>query len=202
MNLPVRSASDARPGLPLPEAPALVAGSGRAVLLDPDGVFEALPVAEAARRLHRLAPPLVVHAPATFRRLGIPRLPAYDLLELFAFVLPAHPAAPSPRGLALALAEDPPEPGLEAAAALLPRLAAALLGRLAASRAMPGSERAAALAALMGKAGWGWAPFVMVALGRPTEPPSPEGLRAWRRLPEWEEKARSPSGEEIGRAHV
>ncbi|HTU54101.1 MAG TPA: ATP-dependent DNA helicase, partial [Acetobacteraceae bacterium] len=192
MNLPVRSASDARPGLLLPEAPALVAGSDRAVLLDPDGVFEVLPAAEAARRLHRLAPPLVVHAPATFRRLGISRLPAYDLLELFAFVLPARAAAPSPRGLAVALAEDPPGPGLEAAAALLPRLAAALLGRLAAARALPGSDNAAALAALMGKAGWGWAPFVMAALGRPAEPASPEGLRAWRRLPEWEEKAPPP----------
>ncbi len=175
----------------LPDAPTLVAAPGHAALLDPDGVLHTLAAAEVARRLRHLPPPMLVHAPATFRRLGLARMPAYDLLELFAFVLPARPAAPSPRGLALALGEEEVG-GLEAQAALLPRLAAALLGRLAAARGLAGNANAAGLASLMGRAGWGWAPFVMAALGRPAEPPSPEGMRAWRRLPEWEETAPPP----------
>ncbi len=169
-----------------------MAAHGRAALLDPDGVLHSLSAEEAAHKLRRLPPPLLVHAPATFRRLGMPRLPCQDLLDLFAFVLPAHPAAPSPRGLALALGEIAPGRGLEAEAALLPRLAEMLLERLAAARAMPRNENAAGLAALMGRAGWGWARFVMAALDRPSEPPSPEGLRVWRRLPEWEESAPPP----------
>ncbi|HUA78135.1 MAG TPA: ATP-dependent DNA helicase, partial [Acetobacteraceae bacterium] len=192
MNLPVSLAPSSRPSLYLPDAPVLVAAPGRAVLLDPDGELHALPAAEAARRLRRLPPPLLVHAPATFRRLGVARLPAYDLLELFAFALPAHHAAPSPRGLALVLGLAPAGHGLEAEAALLPQIAAALLERIAAARAMPANANAAGLAALMGRAGWGWAPFVMAALGRPHEPPAPDGLRAWRRLAEWEEDAPPP----------
>jgi ATP-dependent DNA helicase DinG len=219
-------ATQAHPSLLLPDAPSLVAGSGRAVLLDPDGVLHALPVAETARRLRELPPPILVHAPATFRRLGIPRMPAYDLLELFCFVFPACHAAPTPRGLALALqqiSQPPPlnrrrlatvpnptrqplealdevshagfrpaEQSLEAAASFLPRLASSLLAHLASARAMPSNAMAASLAALMGEAGWGWAPFVMAALARPSEAASPEGLRAWRRIPEWEETAPPP----------
>ncbi len=192
MNLPSSLAAPARPSLSLPDAPVLVAAPGRAVLIDPEGEIFSLPAAEAARRLKTLPPPLLVHAPATFRRLGLSRLPAYDLLELYAFALPARPAAPTPRGLALALGEVPGGHGLEREAALLPRLAAELLRRIAAARAMPAHAHAAGLAALMGRAGWGWAPFVTAALGRPNEPPSPEGLRAWRRLPEWEETAPPP----------
>ena len=52
-------------------------------------------------------------------------MPAFDLLELFAFALPARAAAPTPRGLALALDFEPPGGGLEAEAALLPELVAA-----------------------------------------------------------------------------
>ncbi|HUC19693.1 MAG TPA: ATP-dependent DNA helicase [Acetobacteraceae bacterium] len=192
MNLSARIATPACPGLLLPEGPALVAAPGRAALLDADGVLHSLSAEEAAHRLRRLPPPLLVHAPATFRRLGMPRLPCYDLLDLFAFVLPAHPAAPSPRGLAQALGEATPKRGLEAEAAFLPRLAEILLKRLAAARAMPRNESAAGLAALMGRAGWSWAPFVVAALDRPAEPPSPDGLRVWRRLPEWEERVPPP----------
>ncbi|MBN8897991.1 MAG: hypothetical protein J0H35_07355, partial [Rhodospirillales bacterium] len=81
---------------------------------------------QAAARLRTLPPPLLVHAPATFRRLGMRQEPAFDLLELFAFACPARSAAPTPRGLALALDLDPPGRGLEAEALLLPDLAATL----------------------------------------------------------------------------
>jgi ATP-dependent DNA helicase DinG len=179
----------------LPAAPALAAGHGRAALLTPDGELLLLPADSVADRLRSLPPPLVIHAPATFRRLGLRRLPAFDLLELFAFVLPAHGAAPTARGLALALDHDPPAPGLEAEAALLPALAADLLRRLAAGREVPLNRDAASLAALLGKggaAGWPWASYAMAALGQPHATPSAEALKVWKRLPEWEEAPPAP----------
>ncbi len=175
----------------LPAAPSLAAGAGRAVLLDPDGVLHHLPAAAAAAHLRQWPPPLVVHAPATFRRLGLSGRLAFDLLELFAFVCPACPVAPTVRGLALALGEAAPA-GLEAAAAALPRLASSLLHRLADARSLPANAEAAGLAALMGQAGWGWAPFVLAALDKPDAAAATEGLRVWRRLPEWEETAPPP----------
>ena len=149
----------------LPDAPAIVAGHGRVAIFTVDGELLLFPAAEAAARLRTLPPPILIHAPATCRRLGIRGMPAFDLLELFAFALPARPAAPTPRGLALMLDFEPPTGGLEAEAALLPELAAALLHRLSLGRDIAVNRDAAGLAARMGQAGWGWAPFVMAALG-------------------------------------
>ena len=176
----------------LPDAPAVVAGHGRAAIFTADGELLLLSAAEAAVRLHSLPPPILVHAPATLRRLGLRSMPAFDLLELFAFALPARPAAPTPRGLALMLDFESPTGGLEAEAALLPELAAALLHRLSLGREIALNRDAAGLAARMGEAGWGWAPFVTAALGRPDAAPSNEALRVWKRLPEWEDTAPLP----------
>jgi ATP-dependent DNA helicase DinG len=178
--------------LVLPDAPAVVAGHGRAAIFTPDGELFLLPADEAAERLREMPPPLLVHAPATFRRLNLRPGPAFDLLELFAFVLPARSAAPTPRGLALVLDLDPPQRGLEAEASLLPDLAAALLNRLSLGRDIILNRDAASLAARMGKSGWGWAPYVMAALGQPDAPPSAEPLKVWKRLPEWEDAAPLP----------
>ncbi len=176
-------------------SPALVAGTGRTAILTSDGEFLSLPPDEAAAALRRMAPPLVVHAPATFRRLGERSAgPSLDLLELYAFVLPARPATPTPRGLALALDMDPPAT-LEGAAALLPDMADTLLHRLRAGRALPIHAGAAGVATRMGRAGWPWAQAVLAALAEPGAPPGKEaadGFRPWRRLPEWEEQAPTP----------
>ncbi|MBD0271438.1 MAG: hypothetical protein ICV73_05865, partial [Acetobacteraceae bacterium] len=119
-----RSGAPSPTRLLLPEAPALVAGYGRGTLLTPDGELLALSAAELHRALRDLPPPLLVHGPATARRLDLPRFDdAFDLLELFAFCLPAHAAAPTPRGLAVALDLEPPRDDA-AAAALLPEMAA------------------------------------------------------------------------------
>ncbi|HJS87805.1 MAG TPA: ATP-dependent DNA helicase [Acetobacteraceae bacterium] len=176
----------------MPDAPAVVAGHGRAALLTPDGEMLSLSGEEADSRLRGLPPPLLVHAPLTWRRLGLRPMPCYDLLELFAFVLPARGAAPTPRGLAIALDRDPPAPDPAAEAALLSDLAALLLRRLAEGRGLPLNRGAAGLAARMGRAGWGWAPFVMDALGEPDAAASREAMKIWKRLPEWEETAPPP----------
>jgi ATP-dependent DNA helicase DinG len=177
----------------LPDAPAVVAGHGRAAILTVDGELLLLPAPEAAESLRTMRPPIVIHAPATFRRLGMRPGQAFDLLELFAFVRPGLSCAPTPRGLALALDYDHPPAGLEAEAALLAELAASLLNRLAQGRGTVLNRDAGSLAARMGRAGWGWAPFVMEALGQADAPASAEPLKVWKRLPEWEDAPPLPA---------
>jgi ATP-dependent DNA helicase DinG len=180
------------PPFSLPDSPSVVAGAARAAILTGDGEMLALP-AEAAGRALRGQVPLLVHAPATLKRLGLGEMPALDLLELFAFVLPARGVAPTPRGLALALDMEPPGPGLENAAAALPDIAATLLARLAQLRAQPAAQPLSELAARMGRAGWGWTEPVLAALGLPGAVASDEALRVWKRLPEWEELPPPPA---------
>ena len=191
------------PRIVLPAAPAVVAGFGRSAILTEQGELLELDSRAAGLALAEMAPPLLVHATATRARLQQPRLAAFDLLELFAFVLPATAVTPTPRGMALALDMTPP--GRRGAArsdparsdpadmvALLPDLAQALLARLAAGRHLPANRDAAALAARMGQAGWAWAHPVLAALGQPAALPNMEPLRVWRRLPEWEDAAAPP----------
>ncbi len=180
----------------LPHIPAVVAMHGQAAILTEDGEILLLDIAAAAKRLRAGPPPLLVHAPATLRRLGI-SMPAFDLLELFAFAYPAHGATPTPRGLALALDIPAPAGDLIAQAALLPTIASLLLQRLSAGRDTPRNRDAATLATRMGQgsggAGWVWAPSVIAALGGLAAAGCNEPLRVWRRLPEWEEAAPPPA---------
>ncbi|WP_421993597.1 ATP-dependent DNA helicase [Roseococcus sp.] len=182
-----------RPRLLMPEVPALVASHGRATLLTPDGEVLTLTGSHIAEALGEYPPPLLVHAPATARRLDLPRfLDAFDLLELFAFALPAHHAAPTPRGLALALDLPAPEDD-EAAAALLPEIASRLLRALADEANSPSGREAAGMAAQLAiAADWPWVPSVLAALGMPDARPSRDAFKPWRRLPDWEEIAPQP----------
>jgi ATP-dependent DNA helicase DinG len=180
------------PSIALPDSPSVVAGHGRAAILTPDGELLLLPTEQAADLLRTLPPPTLVHAPATFRRLGMRPGPAFDLLDLFAFVRPAQTAAPTPRGLALAMDNDQPPIGLEAEVTRLPDLAATLLNQLSLGRDTLLNRDAAALAALMQKAGWGWGGYVTHALGRPHAPSSNEPLKVWKRLPDWDDAAPLP----------
>jgi ATP-dependent DNA helicase DinG len=174
----------------LPEFPALVAGHGSAVLLSVAGEFLRLTPGSVARHLEG-AVPLVVHAPATRRRLGNPAIETLDLLELFAFICPARSLAPTPAGLARALDMDVP-PTLEDAAMALGGMAQTLLARLAAGAGTSANRDAPGLAARMGAAGWGWAPYVLAALGASAAAPDGMALRLWKRLPKWEEAAPRP----------
>ncbi len=179
----------------LPELPALIAGHGRAVLLTEDGEFLSPTKANAASLLGGRMP-LVVHGPATLKRLGNPDVAVLDLLELFAFVCPAQSVAPTPAGLARALDMAPPT-SQETAAMALAEMAEALLARLAAAKDVPANRDAAGLAARMGAAsygapGWVWAPLVLAALGQPAATPNGMAMRLWKRLPRWEDCAPRP----------
>jgi ATP-dependent DNA helicase DinG len=179
------------PRLLLPDGPALAAGAAGGAIAFPDGTFEVLAPAALSARLRDVAAPMVCHLPATLRRIGATRLAAADVLELFAFARPAEPCVPTPRGLAAAL-DLPPPRGLEEAAALLPQAATALLRGLAQARNAPRNRHAAGLAAMMGRAGWPWAPSVLAALGQPHAVPSSRALSVADALPEWEDAAPPP----------
>ncbi|MEJ1994475.1 MAG: ATP-dependent DNA helicase [Limibacillus sp.] len=183
---------DSRPGLP--PAPALVAGFSEAVWLTPDGEVEHLDRLEVQRRTAK-QPPLLCHAPASARRVGLERIEAYDLLELFAFVRPARTAAPTPRGLAAVLGLPAPH-SLEEQALTLPRAAEALLTELAAQEAKA-RRQAAAVAWTMARGGWLWGPYVLAALGygRDQQIGGTDGNRGfavWEQLGQWSEHAPEP----------
>jgi ATP-dependent DNA helicase DinG len=174
----------------LPDLPALVAGRNFATWRTPDGVSDALAIDEAARRA-RSSPPLLCHAPATARRLGVEGLDGYDVLELFAFARPAEFTLPTIAGLARTLGLGS---GLQPADALV-----AVAGRLLADLAdeTAGRDATVAMARALHRAGWLWAPYVLDALDTEDWPDgsdaAPAGaLAVWRDLPEWDETAPEP----------
>ncbi|MGC9269277.1 ATP-dependent DNA helicase [Acidiphilium sp.] len=182
MNAPPRSL--------LPDAPSLVTAHGRAAILTIDGELLHLTIDAARSAVRGMPPPLVIHAPSTLRRLGT-NVKTLDLLELYAFVLPAQAVAPTAAAMARALDLEPPIT-IEDAAALLPELADALLIRLAQGRTLKMNRHAAGLAALMGSAGWPWARAVAAALDDAAARPDRGPLRLWSILPEWDDEAPRP----------
>lgn len=174
----------------LPPAPALVVGARHATLVTPDGEVEVLEPEAAARRL-RDDPPILCHARAVARRLRTDPFRAYDVLELFAFVRPARFCLPTPKGLAEALGLDMPQDA-EGEAVALVDAARALLTELMDPHRKDRSD-AAGIAFAMGRAGWGWGPAVLAALGRPDGGGDPRrSLMVWGQLKEWQADAPEP----------
>ncbi|MCE2566008.1 ATP-dependent DNA helicase [Komagataeibacter sp. FNDCF1] len=189
---------------PLPDtAPAILPRNGAWSVLTPDGEIVSMTAADIRRELPNWPAPMVIHAPAMARRLDLPPLPRpgpwLDLLELFAFTMPARGVPPTARGLGLAL--DMPRDRLDAPEAdLLPDLAFTLLHRIAQGRNTPGADVRTALAWRMREAGWPWGAAVCAALGvGPNDRPPASGiqpneaLKVWTRLPKWEETAPLPA---------
>ena len=180
--------------LRLPEAAVLVAGLRKAAWLSDSGEIELLDHGRALAQARR-APPILCHGPATARRLGCDPFPAFDLLELFAFVRPAGFCTPTPRGLAASLGFRVPS-DLEDEALVLHRAAIALLQELAA-RGTKRDPDAAAIAWTMAQAGWSWGPSVLAALDfrKDERAGRSAGLRVWERLANWSDQAPpSPPG--------
>jgi ATP-dependent DNA helicase DinG len=170
----------------IPAAPSLVVGVAQAAWLSIDGEIEMLAHGEAVARA-QATPPFLCHARAVARRLNVPIFPAYDLLELFAFVRPATFSLPTPRGLATALDLAAPGAGIAAEAAALAEIAQALLEELTFAR----DPEARAVADAMARGGWAWGDAVAAALGMAARDGT-AGLAAWRRLAEWSEFAPEP----------
>jgi|HubBroStandDraft_1064217.scaffolds.fasta_scaffold00026_12 ATP-dependent DNA helicase DinG len=172
-----------RPLIAPPETPVLVLGTRQAAWLSADGEIETLAPAEIVRRLHREAP-LLVHGRAIARRLALRDWRCFDLLELFAFVLPGQFCLPTPRGVVAALGMAPPA-SLEDQAMTLVDAVPALLERLMRQTAPALQD----LARQMAAGGWAWGPSVLAALGLAPvgRPRGIAGLDIWARLPEWSE---------------
>ena len=181
----------------LPKAPVLVAGLRAAAWLTSDGEIETLDPQTAAIRA-RETPPMLCHGPMTARRLGCDPFPAFDLLELFAFVRPARFCTPTPHGLAQALGLPPPGDPLDALG-LLREAAVALLRELG-TRGPKQDPDAPAIAWTMARGGWRWGPTVLASLGLQDETAVTgrrQPLAVWDRLPEWGDEApRPPPGNE------
>jgi ATP-dependent DNA helicase DinG len=171
----------------LPDAPVLVGGFASAAWLETTGEVLLLTPQDAAQRLARRRP-ILCHAPATARRLGVERFAAFDLLELFAFVRPARFCLPTPRGLAEALGLPGPR-GLEDEALALHRAGGALLSELQATTPDP---RLARIAWTMARGHWPWGPAVIAALGLESAGGHGSGLDVWQKLPEWQDYAPPP----------
>ncbi|WP_119461497.1 ATP-dependent DNA helicase [Rhodospirillaceae bacterium SYSU D60014] len=180
--------------LKLPDAPVLVTGLTQTAWLDPTGEIETLALDAAAARV-KGRPPILCHAPATARRLGLEGLAGFDLLELFAFVHPARFCLPTPRGLALALGLPAPI-GIEDEAATLHAAMRALLTTLAdpAAGRPRRDRRLQAIGAAMARGGWAWGPAVLAALGHQSDGKveRSNGFAVWDDLEEWSEHAPEP----------
>lgn len=181
------------PRIALPHVPVLVAGVKTAVLLDTEGEFHRLSLAEVGAHL-RDATALVCHAPALAGKLGLEQWPGPDILELYAFVRPARFCLPTPKGVIEAMGLARPT-DLEDEAEGLVRAARKLLEELAFRTEGDTAVRAAdtrSIAWSMARAGWSWGTAVAAALGIQGDSGRTNGLRVWERLPEWSEHAPEP----------
>lgn len=184
------------PEILLPDAPALVAGVRGAYVVESSGEVLTLSFAQALKRVRDAAGPLIVcHTRRTGARLGYDALPGFDVLELFAFALPASFCLPTPAGLAQVLGLALPR-SHEAEALTLVDAARVLLERIAQSgRDDPRQGRVmAGLARAMAVGGWPWAVPVLAALGEEPSKETPHSqnlrrpFRVWERLPDWEDR--------------
>ena len=179
----------------IPVLPAVYANAREAYVMSADGEVSKLSHA-AAKRMIAGQPVLVCHAPYTATRLDLDSLPAFDILELFAFVHPATFTVPTPVGIARALgitipesAEDYPFALMEAAGALLTDLQ---------TDKWRGRADPVKIAGVMGQngKGWVWTPYVFAAFGQVYDPKdvvvSRADLNVWKALPEWVEEAPPP----------
>ncbi len=172
----------------LREMSAAAVGPGGAVIVHGRGEVETLPRQGLGARLLRL-PAIVCNQQAVARRAGLAEPRFLDVLELFAFIRPAAPFLPTPRGLAAALRIAVPPHDLIIEARLILEVTRRLIADLVAPSYpyWPGLAREAAA---MAAAGWPWASLVAEALAH-----LPEARRereVWDALPEWEDEAPPP----------
>lgn len=175
----------------VPVAAVIYPGGGLAHILDAEGEIRAVSP-EQARTIP--GPFMTVHAPYVQSRLKTAELPAFDLLELFAFVHPAAFCVPTPAGLAKALGLPAPKDA-EDTLLSIPDCSRALLTDLRKESKRADLLEIVRVMGLNGK-GWLWTPYVFAALGETYDPAAPvapkTGLNVWRHLPEWAEEAPLP----------
>jgi len=169
---------------PLP-LPALHATHAGIWLASGDGEVREASRGEAIARAAE-TPHIILNAPLVGQRLGYPELSGLDLLELFAFVLPARFAVPTPAGLSKALGLEPPTGEADAAGCL--RNVAERLFQTFDKPDWPQREGAWTSNATLHRLGWPWAPLIGARLERPER-----GERMlFARLRQWDEAGERP----------
>ena len=185
------------------DCPTIVAGVKGGVCLSADGEIEYLKRDYLSLKASEYAivsqPILVCHGPTVISRLGLDKMVALDILELWAFVRPAQFCVPTVAGICRELSLPAPD-SLEDTAIKTRQIAEILLGELRnvknkgkENQGGPSENFAnlCRIAATMAKAGWVWSNAVMGALGitigQYKDAPLTSGLDVWNRLPEWEE---------------
>jgi ATP-dependent DNA helicase DinG len=169
---------------PLP-LPALHATHAGIWLADRDGQVREASRGEAIARAAE-TPHIILNGPLIGQRLGYPELSGLDLLELFAFVYPAHFVVPTGAGISRTLGLEPPASESEAVAALQ-HVAERLLSVLT-DPDWREREGAWTSNATLHRLGWGWAPLIGSRLERPERG---ERMR-FSRLKQWEEAGERP----------
>jgi ATP-dependent DNA helicase DinG len=169
---------------------------------------EKLGAAAALARLSAL-PHLVCHSAFLIDRLGAtaaaPKsliraakdIRHFDVAELFAFIVPARVATPTPVGFARSLAIEPLANDGETLIAVVEDLIARV-----SNRNYPLLREAAETANFLARANWPWAKQVMAALlkANPKLDVSSfaTGLNVWDRIEEWEDDGGRPPGTQHG----
>jgi ATP-dependent DNA helicase DinG len=172
----------------------MIVGVRSAHTLSEDGVFETLSLEEAAERVSR-RPHLMVNRVLSAKRLGLARIVAFDVLELYAFVRPARFCLPTLSGLLNALTLKLLIESDDDACLAIQSLTERLLDDLGAETYRY-REGANSVAVMMAKAGWPWGVFVIDALnndgGAAPQRRERDGLAVWHLLEEWEDNIPPP----------
>ena len=175
------------PALALPALHASHAGSW---LLAPGGATRTIGKGEAIMAAAD-TPHLILNAPLVATRLGYPDLSGLDLLELYAFVHPAHFCVPTPKGLAHALGLAEPASDTEVPALL--QQAAGKLAETCASAEWAEREGAWSILQSLMRLRWPWAQVIAPHISQP------ERAERWlfSRLPEWDEVPERPQPAQV-----
>lgn len=158
------------------------------------------------------APILTCHAPWISQKIDLPHYPAFDALELFAFVRAGEFTTPTLMGLSKSLSITPPA-SAEDHPFLMIEICQALLEEL---RHFSSEEKAQCISIAQAMArqnhGWAWSPFVLDAMSAPYDSNMPTNPKAdmniFDALPEWAEDAPPPPNKftpingEDARAHL
>ncbi|MFC3053690.1 ATP-dependent DNA helicase [Kordiimonas pumila] len=172
--------------------PVMMVGIRVATVLTVEGEFLSLSLDEAAERISR-DPYLVMNRVLAARRLGLPQVRAFDVLELFAFVRPARYCLPTVAGMkeALGLGRTDESLSAEDACLALRDVAGRLLAELASEtyRYRAGGAR---VATMMAKAGWPWGGLVIASIETYADHSREDGLFVWTSLVDWEDGAPPP----------
>ena len=166
--------------------PVIAVGPKNSVVLQPDGTLKTIDNREAAKRVFQ-TPHVLVNAPMLMRRLNIPSIEGFDVLELYAFSRPAKHCLPTVSGILNALNLQLPSKTLEDQVIALRAAAEHLMQEMARDSY---AYRAGAkdVLAFMHKGGWLWANVIRTPLETYTDHSRENGLMVWSALDEWEEK--------------